>query len=322
VRTIHGTTRIEGNTLSDVEVDELLSGSAGRNLPKREALEILGTRRALELVDDMAPRLDVPLDDALIREIQRRVLDGQSPLLTPGEYRRGENRVGGPDGEIIFTSPPSGDVPDLVRALAGWLAGAGQAEPPPIAAALAHLEFVAIHPFNDGNGRTARAISRLLLLRGGYGLDGLVSLDAYLDRDRRHYFEAIRGAIGASYAPPYDATSFVDYFISAIARAADDVLQRIRGLGQVMILIRRDIVTGTLPPTMLDALAYAWINRSIRPGDYQRLTGRSPAATSRDLAAAVQAGYLVAAGQTRARLFVLGERLLAGPSEGHGTTSD
>lgn len=321
VRTIHGTTRIEGNTLSDVEVDELLSGSAGHNLPRREALEILGTRQALALVDELAPRTDIPLDEHLIREIHRRVLDGQSPLLTPGEYRRGENRVGGPDGDVIFTTPPSGDVPELMRALAGWLVETAPNEAPPVAAALAHLEFVAIHPFNDGNGRTARAISRLLLLRGDYGLDGLVSLDAYLDRDRRDYFTAIRASIGTSYTPPYDATPFVHYFVTAITRAADHVIDRLRGLGQVMIAIRRDVVAGTLPPTMIDGLAYAWINRSIRPGDYQRLTGRSAAAASRDLASAMRAGYLVAAGQTRARLFVLSERLLAVPAPGEPTTS-
>jgi Fic family protein len=321
VRTIHGTTRIEGNTLSDIEVDELLSGSTGRNLPRREALEVLGTRKALALVDDIAPRAGVPLDEGLIREVHRRVLDGQSPLLTPGEYRNGENRVGGAPGEIVFTTPPSGDVPELMRALSGWLIGHASSESPPVAAALAHLEFVAIHPFNDGNGRTARAISRLLLLRGDYGLDGLVSLDAYLDGDRRDYFAAIRASIGASYAPPYDATPFVNYFIRSIIRAADHVLERISGLGTVMIAIRREVVGGTLPPAMLDGLAYAWVNRSIRPADYRRLTGRSAAAASRDLASAAKAGYLVVSGQTRARVFLLGERLLAVPAQGESTTS-
>ncbi len=320
VRTIHGTTRIEGNTLSDIEVDELLSGSMGRNLPRREALEILGTREALALVDDIAPRVDVPLDEGLIREVHRRVLDGQSPFLTPGEYRKGENRVGGAGGEMLFTTPPSGDVPGLMRAFARWVIDHASSESPPVAAALAHLEFVAIHPFNDGNGRTARAISRLVLLRGDYGLDGLVSLDAYLDGDRRDYFAAIQASIGMSYAPPYDATPFVSYFIGSILRAADHVLDRIRGLGSVMIAIRRDVVEGRLPPAMLDGLAYAWINRSIRPADYQRITGRSPAAASRDLASAAKAGYLVVSGRTRTRVFLLGERLLGVPAMGESTT--
>lgn len=174
VRTVHGSTRIEGNTLSDLEVDRLLDGVAGKALPRKDSLEVLGTRSALELVDDLAARSDVDLSQAVVREIHRRVLDGQSELLTPGEYRRGENWVAGPNGELIFTTPPSGDVPELMRGFVGWLEAHAEL-PAPILAALAHLEFVAIHPFNDGNGRTARAISRFLLVRGGYALDGLVS---------------------------------------------------------------------------------------------------------------------------------------------------
>lgn len=315
VRTVHGTTRIEGNTLSDQEVEQLLDGRSSRALPRKDALEILGSRSALELADAIARDGTVPVDQAVIREMHRRVLDGQSPLLTPGEYRRGENRVGGPDGEIIFTTPPSGDVPSLMRALADWLVD-DDGTPAPIRAALAHLEFVAIHPFSDGNGRTARALSRLMLVRGGYALDGLVSLDAWLDLRRSDYFAAIRASIGQSYEPGYDATPFAALFLRAIAGAADHVLARLRGLGQVQIRVRRDVTDGRLAPMMLDGLVYAWINRSLRPADYQRVTGRSAYATSRDLATAAKLGYVVGEGASRARWYRLGPKLLDTPAEG------
>jgi Fic family protein len=315
VRTVHGTTRIEGNTLSDFEVEQLLDNRASRALPRKDALEILGSRSALELADAIARDGTVPVDQAVIREIHRRVLDGQSPLLTPGEYRRGENRVGGPDGEIVFTTPPSGDVPALMRALADWLV-ADDGTPAPIRAALAHLEFVAIHPFNDGNGRTARALSRLMLVRGGYALDGLVSLDAWLDLRRSDYFAAIRASIGQSYEPGYDATPFAAFFLRAIAGAADHVLARLRGLGQVQIRVRRDVADGRLAPMMLDGLVYAWINRSLRPADYRRVTGRSAYATSRDLATAEKLGYVVGEGASSARWYRLGPKLLETPAAG------
>jgi Fic family protein len=315
VRTVHGTTRIEGNTLSDFEVEQLLDNRASRALPRKDALEILGSRSALELADAIARDGTVPVDQAVIREIHRRVLDGQSPLLTPGEYRRGENRVGGPDGEIVFTTPPSGDVPALMRALADWLV-ADDGTPAPIRAALAHLEFVAIHPFNDGNGRTARALSRLMLVRGGYALDGLVSLDAWLDLRRSDYFAAIRASIGQSYEPGYDATPFAAFFLRAIAGAADHVLARLRGLGQVQIRVRRDVADGRLAPMMLDGLVCAWINRSLRPADYRRVTGRSAYATSRDLATAEKLGYVVGEGASSARWYRLGPKLLETPAAG------
>jgi len=309
VRTVHGTTRIEGNTLSDLEVDRLLDGVGAKTLPRKDALEVLGTRSALELVDELAIGTDVGLDQAVIREIHRRVLDGQSDLLTPGEYRRGENRVIDGAGEIVFVTPPSGDVPALMRSLVDWISDRVGA-PAPILAAVGHLEFVAIHPFNDGNGRTARAITRLLLARGGYGFHGLVSLDAYLDLRRGDYFAAIRASIGRAYEPGYDATPFVSAFLGAMVGAADHVLARLRGLGEVQIAVRRDVVEGRLPPALLDSLAYAFINRSLRASDHQELTGRSAPSTTRDLTAATRLGYLVAEGTTRDRWYRLGPRLV------------
>ena len=315
VRTVHGTTRIEGNTLSDLEVEQLLGGVGGRSLPRKDALEVLGTQSALEFADELARDPTVVVDQAVIREIHRRVLDGQSPLLTPGEYRRGENRVGTPTGEIIFTTPPSGDVPDRMRSLVEWLAE-DHDTPAPVRAAQAHLEFVAIHPFNDGNGRTARILSRLLLARGGFALGGLVSLDAWLDIMRTDYFAAIRASIGQSYEPGYDATPFSLFFLSAFIGAADHVLSRIRGIGEIQIKVRRDVIAGVLPPAMFDGLVYAWISRSLRAGDYQRITGRTAPTASRDLGAAVRLGYLIAEGVSRDRWYRLGPRLLATPAVG------
>jgi len=117
-----------------------------------------------------------------------------------------------------------------MREFAAWLATAAKRHDPPVVAGLAHLEFVAIHPFNDGNGRTARAIARMILVRHRYALGGLVSLDAQLDLDRTAYFAAIRDSVGQAYAPGYDATPFARYFVTSLTRSADYVLARLRGL--------------------------------------------------------------------------------------------
>jgi Fic family protein len=305
IRTIHGTTRIEGNTLNDLEVEEVLASSSSR-FSRKDALEVLGTRAALSFVDETAGIPGVLADEPLVREIHRRVLDDINPLLTPGAYRRGSNMVVGADGRTVFTSPPSGDVPDLMRQFGLWLRTATERHGAPVVAALAHLELVAIHPFYDGNGRTSRALARFFLLGHGYGFGGLVSLDAQLDHERTTYFQAIRRSTRRTYRPPYDATPFVLYFLGAIVRAADRVLARIGGLGQVMIAVRRDIARKALPAPLLDGLAYAWVNHSLRPADYIRITGRSPQSTTRDLAAAVTLGYLEPRGEKRGRWYALG----------------
>ena len=307
VRTIHGSTRIEGNSLNALEVEDVLAGASG--FQRKEALEVIGTREAIAFADSVATDPKIKLDERVLRHIHSLVIDDIDPMLTPGQYRKGPNAVGDAQGNVIFTTPPSGDVPDLMRAFGLWLRQDFDDEPAPIAAALAHLELVAIHPFYDGNGRTARAFARLILLRGGYALDGLVSLDAYLDHDRRSYFQAIRDANGVRYTPGYDATPFVTYFVRSITGAADFVLGRTKGLTLVLAQLRRDVTAGKLPPRVQDGLVYAWINGSIRPSDYVRITGRTKQSASRDLASAVTAGYLVPTGSTRTRRYRLGERL-------------
>jgi hypothetical protein len=82
-----------------------------------------------------------------------------------------------------------------------------------------------------------------------------------------------------------------------------------RGLGQVLLAVRRDIVSGALPAPMLDGLAYTWINGSIRPSDYIKISGREQNAATRDLRAASRAGYLVSVGATRTRRYLVAEAL-------------
>ncbi|MGH2451424.1 MAG: Fic family protein [Candidatus Limnocylindria bacterium] len=309
VRTIHGTTRIEGNSLSDLEVEELLERSPATR--QKDALEVLAAREALAFVDEVAPDPGLVVDERVIREIHKWVLDDIDPPLRPGEFRTGENRVADAEGNTIFATALAGDVPDVMHRLGQWLREGAGGEHPTAAAALAHLELVAIHPFYDGNGRSARALSRLLLVHHGFALDGLVSLDAYLDLQRRAYFEAIRASLGRRYTRGYDATPFVAYLLGAIAGAAEHVLSRVKGVTELLRVLRESVARTELLPQLTDALVYAWINGSIRPSDYRTITGRTGPSATRDLAQAVRSGYLVATGETSSRRYAAGPKLQA-----------
>ena len=309
VRTIHGTTRIEGNSLNDLEVEEVLVRSPG--LRQKDALEVLAMREALAFVDEIAQGADLAIDEQAIREIHRRVLDDIDPMLRPGEYRAGENRLADADGTLVFSTPISGDVADLMHRFGGWLRDGADGHPAVVAAALAHLELVAIHPFYDGNGRTARALSRLILIRRGHAFNGLVSLDAYLDAQRREYFAALRASLGRTYVRGYDATPFAVYFIAAIAGAAEFVLARVKGVTHLLRSLRTAVAVGEFPPHMIDGLVYAWTNGSLRPADYRGVSGRTGPSATRDLKLAAAAGYLVPSGETKARRYVAGPKLRA-----------
>ncbi len=288
VRTIRGTTRIEGYTLDDEEVEEVLVEGPSENISRRDRLEIVNTRKATALADDIAGR-GVPIDETVIWEVHRLVLADIAGLHRPGEYPRGENRVTKEDGNLILSDPVSGDVPERMHRFGAWLRDGCDGRRAPIAAAPAHLELVAIHPFHDGSGRTSRLLARILLRRAGYDFGNIVSLDAQLDTDRANYFKAVRTAAGRTYSRGYDATPFVAYFVSAITASIRYTLDRISGFDRVLTLLRAEAAARKIPAVTVEPLAYTWVNRTIRPSRYrepaQRRPGRTPGAIDRAIPA-------------------------------------
>ena len=88
--------------------------------------------------------------------------------------------------------PEAHDVPGLMAAMVRWIKEAGNKRVPvPLIAGLAHYQFVTIHPFYDGNGRTARLLATYLLHVGGYGMNGLFSLEEHHARDLPGYYSAL-----------------------------------------------------------------------------------------------------------------------------------
>ncbi|MHC5539726.1 Fic family protein, partial [Singulisphaera rosea] len=98
--------------------------------------------------------------------------------------------------------------------------------PCPILAAIAHYQFATIHPYYDGNGRTARLLATLILHRGGYALKGLYSLEEYYARNLSAYYRAL--AVGPSHnyyegRAEADITAWVEYFCAGVAESFDNV---------------------------------------------------------------------------------------------------
>ena len=103
----------------------------------------------------------------------------------------------------------------------------------PILAAIAHYQFATIHPYYDGNGRTARLLTTLILHLGGYGLKGLYSLEEYYARNLPAYYAAI--SVGPSHnyylgREAADITDWIEYFIGGMAESFDKVAQQMHCL--------------------------------------------------------------------------------------------
>lgn len=131
-----------------------------------------------------------------------------------GVYRNRYVMVGNRlTGEVFFRPPSNEDVPKLMRSLIAWLNSfEAQALDPVIDAGIAHYEFVRIHPFIDGNGRTARVLATLILYLRGFDAKQFFCLDDYYDSDRPSYYRALQSVNQKT----LDITKWLEYFVEGV----------------------------------------------------------------------------------------------------------
>ncbi len=171
-------------------------------------------------------RKNKPLTEELIKKLHALVENG--PWAGPTPYREVQNAIKNyATGALIYLPPEAKDVPDLMAALVVWAAGAERSKLPiPIIAAMVHYQFVTIHPYYDGNGRTARLLATFVLHKGGYSLGGFFSLEEHYARDLQGYYRALTVHPHHNYyfgRSEADLTPWLEYFIATLAEVFEAV---------------------------------------------------------------------------------------------------
>jgi Fic family protein len=229
VRSTHYSTRIEGNRLTLAEAEQVVLN--GQRFPGRErdVREVQNYYRALQRVEEWAEQ-QTPITEELIRRLHALIFTG--PRVRPTPYRDGQNVIrDATSGAIVYLPPEAADVPGLMSDLVAWIEGTERKGlPVPVIAGLTHYQFVTIHPFYDGNGRTARALATLILYRRGYDLGRFYSLEEVYVQDLSAYYAALRTHPHHNYyegRADADLTGWLDYFLHSMAivfrRVADEV---------------------------------------------------------------------------------------------------
>ena len=229
VRSTHYSTRIEGNRLSLAEAERAVL--EGQRFPGRErdVREVQNYYRALQRVEEWAEQQS-PVTEELIRRLHALVFTGLRARPTP--YRDGQTAIyDSAAGALVYLPPEAADVPGLMADLVAWIKQAErEGLPAPVVAGLTHYQFVTIHPFYDGNGRTARALATLILYRHGYDLGRFYSLEEVYVQDLLAYYAALRTHPHHNYyegRAAADLTGWLAYFVRSMAevfrRVADEV---------------------------------------------------------------------------------------------------
>lgn len=215
IRMTHSSTAIEGNQLDANEVEALILNKK-IDAPKRDIYEVRNYLNALKYIE-IVIRKNAPISEKVLLRIHKLVTAETLPSEQSGHYRKGpvyivRRRFGIPN-EVVYTGPDAKKVPALCQDLLRWIEFSQKDEiNPVIAAGIVHQEIAAIHPFADGNGRTARAFATLLLYKRGYDFRRLFALEDYYNHDLQAYYRAIN--IGETYEKRrVDFTPWLEYFV-------------------------------------------------------------------------------------------------------------
>lgn len=229
IRMTHHSTEIEGNRLNMRQV-EALYAKKKIDAPDRDVYEVKNYLNALKYIEKIVAEKK-PITEKVILQIHKLVTNKTLAPQYSGHYRPGpiyvvRRRFGMPQ-ETLYTGPATQEVPKLITDFIMWLKESKNKKiNPVIVAAIAHLEIAAIHPFNDGNGRTARALATLILYERGYYFRRLFALEDYYNTNRPAYYKAIN--LGKTYDErKTDITSWLEYFVKGFKKEIDEVKNKI-----------------------------------------------------------------------------------------------
>ena len=232
IESIGSSTRIEGAKLTDAEVETLLSGLKTKSFQSRDEQEVAGYAEAMDLVFQAWE--DMQITENHIRQLHQTLLrHSTKDERHRGDYKMLDNHVVaiGPDGEeigVVFATTSPFDTPREMEELVGWVQKAIREEAfhPLLIIAIFIVKFLAIHPFQDGNGRLSRVLTTLMLLRAGYAYVPYASLESVVEENKGQYYNALRRTQKSLDTTP-DWEPWIGFFLRALRKQKQILEERV-----------------------------------------------------------------------------------------------
>lgn len=296
IESVGSSTRIEGSKLSDREVERLLSNLRLQSFTTRDEQEVAGYAEVMDLVFESWP--DIPFNENHIKQLHQQLLrHSEKDTRHRGHYKTAANHVvafdeNGTQLGIVFQTASPFDTPRLMTELVDWV----QQERalarlhPLLVIALCVVVFLAIHPFQDGNGRLSRVLTTLLLLQAGYGHVPYSSLESVVEQNKDAYYLALRQTQGTIRGETPDWQPWLAFFL----RALDEQVARLEKK-----IEREKLVLATLPELSLAIIEFAREHGRITIGEAIKLTGASRNTLKQHFRALVERGQLNQHGKGR-----------------------
>ena len=303
----YASTSIEGNPLPLTEVKKILKSKPAhiRNSEK----EVLNYNQALQDLNKRLSEGKVKLSLPLILIIQKQVIASLLPRFETGYLRERAVVVNDPrTSQVVYLPPDAKDVKSLVEDLISFVNSNRDKIDPLILAGIFHKQMVIIHPFMDGNGRTTRLATKVLLAEMGLNTFNLFSFENYYNQNISRYFQTV-GEFGNYYElvdlsagrqGKIDLTSWLEYFTGGII---DELLRVQKNLPEV----------GISPETYLKSyhlkiLEFIKEKGFIADRDYAKLVTRAKATRALDFKKLIDLGLISRKAKGKATYYILKEK--------------
>jgi len=232
VRSVGASNRIEGNKMSDEEVEVLLQKLDVTKLTDRDSQEVVGYFEVLDLIAENYPNIN--LTENHIKSLHNSLMKySAKDQWHRGNYKLHSNAVEAsfPDGsrQIIFQTTEAGlATEDAMRQLVNWYNSEKEVHPLIKVASFVY-DFLSVHPFQDGNGRLSRLISTLLLLKNGYNWIQYVSFEHEIENRKNEYYQALRNC--QAQRPNEDITVWIQFFLSCLSNIQSQLMLKLDRCG-------------------------------------------------------------------------------------------
>jgi Fic family protein len=233
IRSVGASNRIEGNRMTDEEIDVLLKHIDITKLTDRDSQEVVGYFDALDLITESYENIAVTESNILsLHNTLMKYSDKDE--WHKGSYKAHNNAVEATFGDgarqIIFRTTEAGfATEDAVRRLVEWYGAETEVHNLVKTAAFVY-EFLSIHPFQDGNGRLSRLLSTLLLLKNGYKWIQYVSFEHEIESRKSEYYRALRACQAGR--PNEDITVWIRFFLSSLRNIQSQLMQKLEQSGK------------------------------------------------------------------------------------------
>ncbi len=213
VRQVHYGTHIEGNELNINQAEKVIDGLhvVARD---RDIQEVLNYRKVMEQIDKFTVQSSsFIVDEKMIKHMHELTVAKLLDEGKIGKYRETQVVVkNSRTGEVSFTPPPASEIRFAMQELEDFINSQADIHAV-LKSGVFHYEFVRIHPFVDGNGRVARALSTFILYKEGYDIRKFFSLEEYFDNEASRYYDALK-SVGKNDG---DLTHWLEYFTEGLA---------------------------------------------------------------------------------------------------------